>query len=69
VWTRYSLFLDLIFVAHHIQALLGFEHELKHLDGHVVSLRRQGVTQPGSFNLCVLVPDIDHSFRIRTGYY
>jgi len=29
------------------EALLGFEHELKHLDGHVVPLKRRGVTQPG----------------------
>ena len=30
-----------------LQALLGFERNLTHLDGHVVTLKRQGVTQPG----------------------
>lgn len=30
-----------------IQALLGFERNLTHLDGHVVPLKRQSVTQPG----------------------
>lgn len=29
------------------QALLGFERNLTHLDGHTVTLRREGVTQPG----------------------
>lgn len=29
------------------QALLGFTRNLTHLDGHVVSLVRKGVTQPG----------------------
>ena len=29
------------------EALLGFERNLTHLDGHVVTLRREGVTQPG----------------------
>ena len=30
-----------------LQALLGFERNLTHLDGHVVELKRVGVTQPG----------------------
>ena len=45
-----------------IQALLGFERNLTHLDGHVVSLKRESVTQPGlSLNQlrCPSVPDID----------
>ncbi|EJU05040.1 DnaJ-domain-containing protein [Dacryopinax primogenitus] len=29
------------------EALLGFERNLTHLDGHVVTLRKDGVTQPG----------------------
>lgn len=29
------------------QALLGFERNLTHLDGHIVTLKREGVTQPG----------------------
>lgn len=29
------------------EALLGFERNLTHLDGHVVQLKRNGVTQPG----------------------
>ncbi|KZT22354.1 DnaJ-domain-containing protein [Neolentinus lepideus HHB14362 ss-1] len=29
------------------QALLGFERNVTHLDGHVVQLKRKGVTQPG----------------------
>jgi len=29
------------------EALLGFDRNLTHLDGHVVRLVRQGVTQPG----------------------
>lgn len=29
------------------EALLGFERNLTHLDGHVVPLKRHGVTQPG----------------------
>jgi hypothetical protein len=29
------------------QALLGFSRNLTHLDGHVVPLVREGVTQPG----------------------
>ncbi|CDO78181.1 hypothetical protein BN946_scf184797.g7 [Trametes cinnabarina] len=29
------------------EALLGFERNLTHLDGHIVELKRQGVTQPG----------------------
>jgi hypothetical protein len=34
-----------------LQALLGFEHKLEHLDGHVVTLKREGVTQPGNSQL------------------
>jgi DnaJ-related protein SCJ1 len=30
-----------------VQALLGFERNLTHLDGHIVTLKRKGVTQPG----------------------
>jgi len=29
------------------EALLGFEKNLTHLDGHIVRLKREGVTQPG----------------------
>ncbi|KAI0346268.1 DnaJ-domain-containing protein [Trametopsis cervina] len=29
------------------EALLGFERNLTHLDGHIVQLKRHGVTQPG----------------------
>ncbi|KAI0767904.1 DnaJ-domain-containing protein [Irpex lacteus] len=29
------------------EALLGFERNLTHLDGHIVHLKRNGVTQPG----------------------
>ena len=29
------------------QALLGFDRNLTHLDGHIVRLVREGVTQPG----------------------
>jgi len=29
------------------EALLGFERNITHLDGHIVTLRRTGVTQPG----------------------
>ena len=29
------------------QALLGFERNITHLDGHVVSVKRPGTTQPG----------------------
>ncbi|KAL5525788.1 hypothetical protein ACEPAG_7125 [Sanghuangporus baumii] len=29
------------------EALLGFERNLTHLDGHIVTLKRQGITQPG----------------------
>ncbi|EIW83871.1 DnaJ-domain-containing protein [Coniophora puteana RWD-64-598 SS2] len=29
------------------EALLGFERNLTHLDGHIVELKRRGVTQPG----------------------
>ncbi|CCM00090.1 uncharacterized protein FIBRA_02117 [Fibroporia radiculosa] len=29
------------------EALLGFERNLTHLDGHIVELKRHGVTQPG----------------------
>ncbi|KDQ59262.1 hypothetical protein JAAARDRAFT_33989 [Jaapia argillacea MUCL 33604] len=29
------------------EALLGFERNLTHLDGHIVELKRKGVTQPG----------------------
>lgn len=29
------------------QALLGFDRNLTHLDGHIVRLQRSGVTQPG----------------------
>ncbi|KZS88124.1 DnaJ-domain-containing protein [Sistotremastrum niveocremeum HHB9708] len=29
------------------EALLGFERNLTHLDGHIVELKRDGVTQPG----------------------
>ena len=29
------------------QALLGFERNITHLDGHIVQLKRNGVTQPG----------------------
>lgn len=32
------------------QALLGFDRNLTHLDGHVVRLVRKGVTQPGIVN-------------------
>jgi len=37
----------------HSQALLGFERNLTHLDGHVVQLKRTGVTQPGM--ICFVV--------------
>jgi DnaJ-related protein SCJ1 len=30
------------------QALLGFEKTFKHLDGHEVKIRREGVTMPGA---------------------
>ena len=30
------------------QALLGFERNLTHLDGHIIELQRHGVTQPGN---------------------
>lgn len=30
------------------QALLGFDRNLTHLDGHIVRLVRKGVTQPGN---------------------
>merc|ERR1712216_883398 len=30
------------------QALLGFEKTIKHLDGHGVKIRREGVTMPGA---------------------
>lgn len=33
------------------KALLGFERNLTHLDGHVVHLRRTGVTQPGGYHV------------------
>lgn len=36
----------------YFQALLGFERNLTHLDGHVVPLKRNGVTQPGQYILC-----------------
>lgn len=29
------------------QALLGFERNITHLDGHVVGIKRSSVTQPG----------------------
>ena len=29
------------------QALLGFERNLTHLDGHIVEIKRHSVTQPG----------------------
>lgn len=29
------------------QALLGFEKDIKHLDGHIVSLKRKKITKPG----------------------
>lgn len=29
------------------EALLGFERNITHLDGHIVTLNREGVTQPG----------------------
>jgi DnaJ-related protein SCJ1 len=32
-----------------LQALLGFDRNLTHLDGHVVRLIRDGVTQPGTY--------------------
>lgn len=31
-----------------LQALLGFDRNLTHLDGHIVRLKREGVTQPGA---------------------
>lgn len=33
-----------------MQALLGFEHKLTHLDGRNITLSREGVTQPGTSN-------------------
>jgi hypothetical protein len=30
------------------EALLGFERDIEHLDGHTLTLRRSGVTQPGA---------------------
>lgn len=32
-----------------MKALLGFERNLTHLDGHIVPLVRKGVTQPGAY--------------------
>ncbi|KAL9939447.1 hypothetical protein V8E36_001264 [Tilletia maclaganii] len=39
LYTTYAIGLD--------DALLGFEHSLPHMDGHNVTLKRTGVTQPG----------------------
>lgn len=32
------------------EALLGFERDITHLDGHTLTLRRKGVTQPGALD-------------------
>jgi DnaJ-related protein SCJ1 len=32
-----------------MQALLGFERNVTHLDGHIVTLKRNGTTQPGVY--------------------
>jgi DnaJ-related protein SCJ1 len=34
-----------------LQALLGFEHNITHLDGRAIKLSRNGVTQPGASSL------------------
>lgn len=39
--------LFLVLLTSPAQALLGFTRNFTHLDGHVVSLVRKGVTQPG----------------------
>lgn len=36
-----------------VDALLGFERNITHLDGHYLTLRREGVTQPCEFLLAV----------------
>lgn len=33
------------------EALLGFKHTIEHLDEHVVSIVRDGVTHPGNIDL------------------
>jgi DnaJ-related protein SCJ1 len=38
--------------------LLGFERNLTHLDGHVVSLKREGVTQPSTSHTLPLMQEI-----------
>ena len=45
------------------QALLGFEKKIKHLDGHEVLIRREGVTMPGAV---MKVPTMIQEFGILT---
>lgn len=45
-----------------IQALLGFERNLTHLDSHVVTLKRDGVTQPGKQHSVEFVASCSNTF-------
>jgi DnaJ-related protein SCJ1 len=47
------------------QALLGFDRNLTHLDGHIVRLIRKGVTQPGRFRASRDSPLPTNSFGCR----
>lgn len=34
------------------EALIGFKRTLKHLDGSIVDIQREGITQPGEPHVC-----------------
>lgn len=40
------------------QALLGFDRNLTHLDGHIVRLNRKGVTQPGVLGVLIITKSL-----------
>lgn len=34
-----------------VESLIGFEHEINHMDDSVIKLKREGVTPPGTLNI------------------
>jgi DnaJ family protein B protein 11 len=52
-FTRKGDDLEMDFHISLLEALVGFEKEFKHLDGHSVSLTRSSVTSPGNYQFSV----------------
>ncbi|KAJ9107008.1 hypothetical protein QFC19_002876 [Naganishia cerealis] len=54
------------------EALLGFERNITHLDGHIVSIKRPGTTQPGKHGFCNVANPanvfLTYNLTLESGY-